>query len=517
MHFLRRAFLAAALAALAPLAPLAVAAPIESATTAIEGVLTVAWGDPSPEYQGGGMRFRLNLPNGTRVPLDVAEADRTALVAHDGKKVRVQGRAVTSSSGQARVAATAVTRLAVEPQVATAATAVTGTRRVLFIMLKFKGDTQAPHNAAFFKALTNPTTPTTTLGIPASINGFFAQTSWNNLQWQADVVGAGGLRATGWLTLPRTKATYAPCGWSSACADLDRIGDDAMALVKKLGVNVAVYDSIAFVLNNDLDCCAWGGSYYYAGNGKIYGATWEPPWGQEAETYVHEFGHSIGLPHSGWVYGAYDSPWDEMSDGSTASRLKCGTYKSANSKKTATLYCKEPGGGYITAHKDYLGWVPSANAVIVDQPTTTQVTLEADALPLGTATKMIRICIAGAECTGSAAHYVTVEARMSNTKYDTGLPGNGVIIHDVQMDRGPIGTTDPCFFNDQSGWAVPVDATAGDWNTATCSEGTRTFPNYALYNAQFDVGSTWSAPDLGITVSVDAATATGYTVTVTRQ
>ena len=67
-----------------------------------------------------------------------------------------------------------------------------------------------------------------------------------------------------------------------------------MTLASNAGVNLSVYDNINLVLNNDLDCCAWGGGSTF--NAKSYGVTWEPPWGQEAAVYVHEMGHSLGLP-----------------------------------------------------------------------------------------------------------------------------------------------------------------------------------------------------------------------------
>ena len=58
-----------------------------------------------------------------------------------------------------------------------------------------------------------------------------------------------------------------------------------------------------------------GRSFVY--QNRFYGATWEPPWGQNTSTYAHEMGHSLGLPHSGWRYYAYDSPWDVMSGRAT--------------------------------------------------------------------------------------------------------------------------------------------------------------------------------------------------------
>src|SRR5262249_25721505 len=159
---------------------------------------------------------------------------------------------------------------------------------------------------------------------PATLNGFFKKTSWNQFSWIADVGGIGGVPASGWITLPHPKSYYAPCGWSGTCANLTAIETDGMAAGAAQGINFAVSNNINFVLSNDLDCCSYGGNFTY--NGVTYGGTWEPPWGQETGTYAHEYGHSIGLPHSGWAYYAYDSPWDLMSDRTAASALNCGSY-----------------------------------------------------------------------------------------------------------------------------------------------------------------------------------------------
>src|SRR5438128_2732399 len=74
--------------------------------------------------------------------------------------------------------------------------------------------------------------------------------------------------------------------------------------------------------------------------------------------------------------------------------VACGSYNSINSGSASTVYCSEPGDGYIAPHKDYLGWIPPANDVIGSASGMT-VTLEADSLPLGTAAKMIKVCLAG--------------------------------------------------------------------------------------------------------------------------
>src|SRR4029078_6640462 len=150
----------------------------------------------------------------------------------------------------------------------------------------------------------------------------------------------------------------------------------------------------------------------------------------------------------------------------------CGSYRSMNSGNTTqNIDCPEPGSGYIAAHKDFLGWVPSKNKVVIDAKTSAtgrNVTLSAGATGLGNNNKKkIKICLAGLPCTGPSAHFLTVEAKIATARYDNGAPNDGVVIHDVQMDRGSI--SGGCYFNNQSGWAVPIDATRGDFNSATCS------------------------------------------------
>ncbi len=469
---------------------------LASAQTAarFEGTLSVIWGNPRPGQAGGETRFELALADGTTRRLQISDDQRNTAIRYFGKRVVVQGRTTTDAFGAPRLAVDQITT--VSPADANPSI-VKGTRRVLFLLLKFSGDAQEPHKPSFYASMTNPKTSTNP-AIPATINGFFNKTSWNTLKWKADVGGKGGLNPTDWLTLPKSKTGYAPCGWTGVCANLTGIQNDGMKLAIKAGIDVSVYDNINFVLNNDLDCCAWGGGFTYSGNGKFYGATWEPPWGQETGTYSHELGHSIGLPHSGWVYYAYDSPWDVMSMAhQSAKNVQCATYKSANSgNATNAVFCSEPGDGYIAAHKDVLGWIPAANQILINSKSSKTVTLEADALPLGGGIKMIKVCINNKPCSGASAHYLTVEARIRGTQFDNGIPGDGVIIHGFLASRSPIGGS--CFFNSQSGWAMPIDATPKDYSKASC-----TFASgKALYNAQFLVGDTYKDTALGITIKV---------------
>ncbi|HVV60943.1 MAG TPA: hypothetical protein VHD14_04200 [Pseudolabrys sp.] len=509
-HFFARVLRAAALIIATAIFAFNVAS--AQTTTRFVGVLTAVWGDPKPGGSGGTVRFRLTLPDGTTHPLQLGSAQQSEATQYVGKSVTVEGS--EASSGALGPSTIIVNQIAPSAQPNNAPMqpqAVTGTRKALFLLLKYKGDTQEPHVISFYTGLTNPLTPAASTHTPTTINGFFNAVSYGKLKFAAVV---GGNK---WFTLPRTKTQYAPCNnFNSSCANIDLIAQDALNLAVAAGINITAYSSINFVLNNDLDCCAWGGSTTY--NGKTYSATWEPPWAQHAETYVHELGHSIGLPHSGWRYYAYDSPWDIMSMHNQLNVMNCGSYTSINDgNKVDTIGCPEPGSGYIMAHKNYLGWLPAANQVTINAKGSKTVNLISGALGLGRTIQLITICLPNIACTGASAHYLTVEVKMSSAKFDRGAPHNGVIIQDVLMNRGAIGGG--CFFNNQSGWAIPIDATPRDFNSNTCSPESfqgSTSGNAGLGNAEFLPGKTYTDRTHGISVKVVKAITNGYEVTVTR-
>lgn len=480
------------------------------ARTTREGVLQIVWGDPHPELGSGGKTlYALAQTDGTILPLQL-QGQESVAAYYFGQRVSVSGQqapdALPSADGvSAAPLVVDSIALASNAQNRISPALVSGTKKVIYLLLKFSDDAAVPHPPTFYTNLNNPDTPPGGELFPATVNGFFKKTSEGLFSWVGDVGGQGGLGAPGgWLTLPGTKASYANCGWSGSCANLGAIATDGTALGRAQGIDFKLYDNINFVISNDLDCCAWGGGWYSSVDAKSYGATWEPPWGQEAGTYAHEMGHSLGLPHSGWVYSAYDSPWDMMSDRGQAQNPACGSYLSKNSAATRTLYCSEPGNEYIAAYKDYLGWIPLANVITTSNISSVSTTLESNSLPSSAFTKMLKICISGSPCTGSSAHYFTVEARSggagATSQFDNGLPGSGVIIHEFMGNRPAVSGT--CFFNSQSGWAWPMDSSPNDWDLVNCNEGGRVYPNYGLYNAQWVPGQTYTNATYNFRVAV---------------
>ncbi len=288
----------------------------QTAALSIEGILNIVWGDPHPSLgRSSSIRYTLTLNDGRSIPLQLPAGDAAA---YFGKRVVVSGRMLSDAVAPAGSQADTVVveGIALSQASDFETSAVTGTRKVIYLLAKFSDDAAEPHPPVFFTDLNNPDTPPAGELFHSTVNGFFKKTSWNQFSWTGDVAGVGGLGAPGgWLTLPHPKSYYAPCGWAATCAGalLGTLAEDAMTLGRAQGIDFRGYDNINIALSNDLDCCAYGGGYYSSVDAKAYGMTWEPPWGQNLDTYAHEMGHSIGLPHSGWLYFSYDSPWDVMS------------------------------------------------------------------------------------------------------------------------------------------------------------------------------------------------------------
>ena len=421
----------------------------------LAGWLTVMWGDGLP---------------GSNIMLDPVYilADDTggstrlwstqALTQSPGEIVALNGRRVIVTGERAGAAALRVQSIRLDPQAdapgAAAASAVSGSQPWISIMCKFSDVAAEPKDLAYFQGMYSNAYP--------GMDHYWREQSFDMI----DVVGSD---AVGWYTLPKPKSYYVygsplQLDFGRAATDCTGVADAAVYFPNYVGINL--------MFNSNLDGYAWGGSWYLNrdGVGKFYSMTWEPPWGYASVTVIaHEMGHGFGLPHSSGNYGlTYDNRWDVMSD----------PWTDCAASSHPTYGCL--GQHTISYHKDSLGWIPAGQRYVATPGSQATITLEQLAQPQTSNYKIARIPIGG-----SATHFYTVEARRK-VGYDVKLPGQGVIIHEVNTV-----------------WLNPAHVVDADNNGNTGDAG-----------AMWTVGETFADTPNGVKVCVISTTSTGFVVTV---
>ncbi len=306
---------------------------------------------------------------------------------------------------------------------------------------------------------------------PGQLDHYWREVSYNKI----NLVGSA---AYGWFTLPQPRSFYIPAGGS---ANLNKLFDDCTAAANA-SVNFAAnggLQGVNMMFNGDLDGFAWGGGRCATLDGinKCWSSTWNPPWSfNNSAPLSHEMGHAYGLPHANNSDGdsdPYDNPWDVMSD----------AWSNAASDTTY---------GKIAKHisvwsRDKLVFIDAARKRTIDADGVyANLQLDRASLIGSPNLQMIVVRVAGAPST----QFYTIEARKRGGKYEASLAGDAVIIHSVNTTRG------------EPAWSV--DATNPPANVAN-NEG-----------SMFKVGETWTAPNNGFTIVVNAATAEGFRVTITR-
>ncbi|HEX6033843.1 MAG TPA: hypothetical protein VFY83_05380, partial [Anaerolineales bacterium] len=283
----------------------------------------------------------------------------------------------------------------------TASAAVTGSQKWISVMCKFQGNASEPKNLSYFQNMYMNAYP--------GLDHYWRQQSYN-------LINTVGSTASGWYTLPHPHSYYISGGWFN----LEQVAIDCTG-VANASINFSNYAGINLMFNGELDGFAWGGGSYMTLDGvtKVWAMTWEPPWGyQNIAVLGHEMGHAFGLPHSSGNYGkTYDNEWDVMSD----------TWTGCSRSQHVVYGCL--GQHTISPYKDQLGWIPAAQKTTVNAGSSKTVVLEQLALPQTGNLKMVKIPIGG-----SSTRFYTVEARR-RTGYDVQLPGNAIIIHEVDTTR----------------------------------------------------------------------------------
>ena len=292
---------------------------------------------------------------------------------------------------------------------------------------------------------------------------------WRELSF--DLVNLEGSGSFGWYTLPYPREHYVPpsgnMDWGAAAEDCTAVADADVYFPDYVGINL--------MFNANLDCCAWGGSWYLCRDDVCQNwlMTWEPPWGYENIGVIgHETGHGFGLPHSSGDYGeTYDNAWDVMSD----------VWSNGDRGAVDPVY-GTMGQHTIAYHKNILEWIDNDHMIVVPTGTRRTIPVEHIALPQTDDPLGVKILI-----NDSLDLFYTVEARQFEG-YDQWLPGEAVIIHHVNIYRSD---------------GNPAHVVDIDHNGNTGDEG-----------AMWRVGELFLDIASGITVYVESETPTGFIVTV---
>jgi M6 family metalloprotease-like protein len=376
----------------------------------LTGWLTVIWGDGEPGSGYSTKEYWLNQESGEVTVLLIDDKLISAaggLLAVNGKRVTVSGpmRLAAAGAGPATLQVESLTLLETDTSPAGVAAgqgvATVGNQRWISILCKFSDVPAEPNPLSYFQNMYSSIRP--------GLDHYWRELSYNKVNLQ-------GSTAVDWFTLPRPRSYYV-----GSTTNLYQLADDCVAAADSV-VFFPNYQGINLVFNESLGCCAWGGWLFLNLDGQFrrYGITWLPPWGyQNISVVAHEMGHAFGLPHSSGPYNTpYDSRWDVMSD----------TWRSCNSPggRDSTFGCL--GQHTIAFHKNMLGWITPTLIYTVTPFSQAVITLTNVAAPAPSRYLMVILP------QGSPNRFKTIEAR-HRIGYDAPLPGDAVIIHDVDTTR----------------------------------------------------------------------------------
>jgi hypothetical protein len=443
----------------------AAAVPAAAQPASVTGRFHVIWGDGPPGSGTTVTRFVVIDDHGrsTEVLGEDLVLRFDALRALNGKRVRVAGRPIAGPRPAVQADAVELvdgeSRMPASPtEVAGPAAAVAAApaaRPFVTILCRFADSPGTPRSVADVQALMGSAHP--------GMDHYWREVSYGTINLTGSVV-------VGWYNLPQPRSYYVYDVGGDGSADLDsaRITNDCTAAADA-DVFFPDFYGINLMFNDDLDCCAHGGSRTLNRDGqtRVYSVTWLPPWAQWPREIAHEMGHGFGLPHSSGPYSAtYDSPWDVMSSGGMCASQH-------------PLYGCLP-VHTISYHKDLLGVIPPSRKFMPSRGTHTFLLERLARSPESTGYLMAQLPIVGSRS-------YTLEARRF-TGYDSDVPGEAIVIHEVEPSR----------FDGRPAHVVDVD---GNRNPSDAA-------------AMWTPGETFSDAANGIRVSVGAATATGFQVTV---
>ncbi len=434
-----------------------------ASTEQLVGTLEILWGDPMlAELDPPIQRVQLRHETGDVTELRIDGSQLRYLSRLVGQKVRAR---VERQAGDelARLRFLAPLSAGTDPGVSLFGGAVSGSQPWVSLLCKFSNIASEPENLGYFQGMY--------ANAPGGLDHYWREQSYGTI----DVVGS---EAFAWVDLPHPQTHYIATPGSGSNANLTALFNDCTGAADGMvdfsnGGNP--YVGINLMFNGLLDCCAWGGGRFATLDGvtKTWRTTWNPPWSFSDEGVIaHEMGHGFGLPHSNNFDDdghPYDSRWDMMSS-ATGNAVLDPTYGRL-------------GKHTLSYHKDRLDWIPPGELFEPVTDGSWIVTIDHLALASTSNYRMARLTPSG------GSFYYTVEVRKRQGNYDGNLPGDAVII--AQVDSG----------RSEPAWVVDGDVPPANTNN---NEG-----------SMWKVGESWSDPTDSVHVEVQSETTDGFVVRLT--